>query len=103
MTWDQYWYGDVWMVEAFREADRLRQERMNEQLWLQGLYVFDAMSCAVQNGNRTKKTDPIAKYPPEPYDFFLKKEKETVPKLSEEEIYKKKAQVRGLQALLYGH
>lgn len=74
MTWDQYWYGDVWISKAFLEADRIRQERMNEQLWLQGLYVFEATTCAVQNGNRTKQSDPISKYPAKPYDIFPKKE-----------------------------
>lgn len=74
MSYDQYWFGDVRMVKAFREAERLRQERMNERLWLQGLYVFEAASCAVNNGNRTKKSDPISEYTAKPYDIFQKKE-----------------------------
>lgn len=71
MTYDQYWYGDVWMVKAFREADRLRKEQMNTELWLQGLYYYDAVCCALQNAFR-KKSDPPAKYPMEPYDIFPK-------------------------------
>lgn len=43
MTWEQYWYGDVWMVRAFREAEKLRQQRANTAAWLQGAYVYDAI------------------------------------------------------------
>lgn len=74
MTFDQYWYGDVWLVKLFRKADRLRQERRNTELWLQGMYVFDAMSSALQNSHRTKISDPVAKYAEKPYDIFPKKE-----------------------------
>lgn len=74
MTWDQYWYGDAWLAKAFAEADRLRRERKNEDLWLQGMYVFHAMSSALQNSHRTKASDPIAKYSEKPYDIFPKRE-----------------------------
>lgn len=93
MTYDQYWYGDVRMVEAFREADRLRKEQMNYELWLQGLYVFDAVSCAVQNGNRTKQSDPISKYAEQPYEIFKKE-----PTKEEREAQEK---AERLQAKLY--
>lgn len=73
MTYDQYWYGDVWLVEQFREADRLRQERVNMEAWLNGMYHYDALCCALQNAFR-KKSDPPAKYPENPYDIFPKKE-----------------------------
>lgn len=73
MTFDQYWYGDVWLVEQFREADRLRQERANVAAWLNGMYQYDAVSCALANAFR-KKSDPPAKYPTEPYNIFQKRE-----------------------------
>lgn len=43
MTWDQYWYGDVWMVGAFYKAEKLRLERMNQASWIQGLYFYRAL------------------------------------------------------------
>lgn len=106
MTWDQYWYGDVWMAETFREAERLRIERINSQAHLMGLYVYEAL-CDVSpilHAFAKKGTKPIP-YPTEPYGLSQKEspKKEEGPKLSEEEIAKKKAQIRGLQAMLYGH
>lgn len=74
MTFDQYWYGDVRMTKFFVEADRLRQERMNDEAWLQGMYFFHAMSSALHNSNRTKNSDPIAEYPAKPYEIYKKKE-----------------------------
>lgn len=73
MTWDQYWYSDVWLSKVYLEADRLRQERNNVDAWLSGMYYYDAVCCALQNAFR-KKSDPPAKYPGNPYDIFPKKE-----------------------------
>lgn len=73
MTFDQYWYGDVRMTRSFVEADRLRNKRMNTELWLQGLYYYDAVCCALQNAFK-KKSDPPEKYAEKPYDIFPKQE-----------------------------
>ena len=77
MSFEQYWYGDVWLSKAYLEADRLRKEQMNTELWLQGLYYYDAVCCALQNAFR-KKGDPPAKYAEKPYDIFAKEKKENV-------------------------
>lgn len=74
MTFDQYWYGDVRMTKAFVGADRLRQERMNNEAWWQGMYFFHAMSSALHNSRRTKESDPVSKYPEKPYEIFKKEE-----------------------------
>lgn len=73
MTFDQYWYGDVRLTKAFVEADRLRQERVNGELWLQGMYYYDALCCALRNAFRGRG-DPPASYPERPYDIFPKRE-----------------------------
>lgn len=43
MTAEQYLDGDCRLVKYYREADKLRQQRQNEMLWLQGMYVYDAI------------------------------------------------------------
>jgi hypothetical protein len=35
MTYHEYWDGDATMVKYFREADELKRERRNSDLWLQ--------------------------------------------------------------------
>lgn len=73
MTYEQYWHGDVWMVEAYREAEKLRQQRENVQAWLQGMYVYDAIAriSPVLHAFAKKGTKPQP-YPEKPY--ALKKE-----------------------------
>lgn len=67
MTYDQYWYGDTWMVRTFREADRLRQKRINEEAWLIGSYVRFAVDSTICNAFRdSKKGQQMVKYPPGP-------------------------------------
>ena len=46
MTWDQFWYGDAAMTVAYRKAQRIRNKRENQQLWMQGAYVYKAILCA---------------------------------------------------------
>ena len=46
MSYDEYWNGDPEMARYYREADQLRRERKNEEMWWQGLYVYEAICCA---------------------------------------------------------
>ena len=43
MTYDQYWNDDPTLVKYYRKADSMKQERLNEQLWLQGMYIYEAL------------------------------------------------------------
>lgn len=43
MTFDEFWHGDVTMVRAYRKADEMRKRRQNESLWLQGMYIYEAL------------------------------------------------------------
>lgn len=67
MTYDQYWYGDTWMVRAFREADRLRQKRKNDEAWLFGAYVRYAIDSTICNAFRKEGTQPV-RYPDGPIE-----------------------------------
>lgn len=101
MTYEQYWYGDPFMVRSFLEADKVRQERKNYEVWLQGMYIYDAISrlfpfpAILVDGNKMQQSQYLDK----PYQ--LQEEKKTE-KVEKELIEKKKAQVRGLQAMLFG-
>lgn len=63
MTFRQFWYGDPELASAYRKADEIRRRRMNEELWLNGMYTADALASTVGNmfskGNKNK-------YPAEP-------------------------------------
>ena len=68
MTYDQYWYGDVRMVRAFVEAEKLRQKRIDEEAWLHGAYILRALDATVGNMFREKGQRP-AEYPSKPMTY----------------------------------
>jgi len=73
MTHKQFWYDDPWLVKAYREADKLKQKRFNDEAWLQGMYVYDAVSIVHYNFNKKKGAKAI-NYPKQPYDFFAEQD-----------------------------
>lgn len=85
MTEAQYWDGDCTLPKYYREAEVLRKERVNQEAWLQGMYVYDAISrlTPILHAFAKKGAKPKP-YVEEPYpinekaveDAKLKKEKE---------------------------
>jgi len=75
MTADEFWNQDCMLTKYYRKAHDIRQNRKNEELWLQGLYVYEAL-CDVSPllhafAKQGTKAHP---YPTEPY---ARTEKET--------------------------
>ena len=68
MTYEQYWYGDPYMVSQFKDAYILKRRIENENLWIAGAYTFQAVSVALNNA--FSKT--AMKYPTKPLDIFPK-------------------------------
>ena len=66
MTYDEFWNQDVAMVRAYRKAHEFKRQQQNEMLWMQGLYVRDALLATVGNMFAEKGAKPI-EYPGEPY------------------------------------
>lgn len=68
MTYDQYWNDDPMLVKYYRKADEMRKERTNERLWLQGMYIYEALCdvAPIFNSN-SKKGTKAQKYSDKPY------------------------------------
>lgn len=73
MTYDQFWLEDVALVKAYRRADDLRRKRENTILWLQGVYVAEALQATV--GNMFSKGQKH-KYPEEPFPITAAEQEE---------------------------
>ena len=43
MTPEQYWDSDCTLVKYYRKAEELRNEKRNQELWLQGMYIYEAL------------------------------------------------------------
>lgn len=68
MTSEQYWDGDSTLVKYYRKAEELRNERRNQEMWLQGMYIYEAI-CDVSPilhafAKKGAKPHP---YPSKPY------------------------------------
>lgn len=75
MTYDEYWYGDPLLVRAYYKADQLRRRRADEDAWLHGLYVLNALNATV--GNMFRKSGQVpAEYPKEPFTMKEERQKE---------------------------
>lgn len=81
MTPEQYWDGDCELAKFYRQADDIRRHRENEKLWLQGMYIYEAVLDIVPLLRFGSKETKPAPYPKEPYpitqkEMQLRKEKE---------------------------
>lgn len=43
MTVDEYWNQDCMLTKYYRKAFEMKQDRKNEELWLQGFYIYNAL------------------------------------------------------------
>lgn len=43
MTYEQYWYQDCYLVQAYRKAQEYREKRIDQMLWQGGAYIYDTM------------------------------------------------------------
>lgn len=64
MSYDDFWHGDVSMVVAYRKAHELRERRRNQELWLQGMYFYEALCDASPLFRFSMKKGTVK---PEPY------------------------------------
>ena len=64
MTYDEFWNQDVRLVEVYRKAQELREKRRNQELWLQGMYVYEALCDASPLFRFSMKRGTVK---PEPY------------------------------------
>lgn len=62
MSYEQFWVCDPELVKSYRKADEIRKRRMNEELWLNGAYMVDALTATVGNMFSKEKYS----YPVEP-------------------------------------
>ena len=73
MTYEQFWEMDSTLVIYYRKAEELRAKNRNQDLWLQGMYIYEAL-CDVSPVLRAfakKGVKPIP-YREKPYPLTQK-------------------------------
>ena len=71
MSSAEYWTGDPSLVQYYRKAYRIKQDEINNVAWLQGVYIYDAISTALHNALRgfDKHKPPAKEYAKQPYEL----------------------------------
>lgn len=75
MTMAEYWEASPHLVRFYREAHKLRIQQRNQELWLQGLYIYNAFGTVLANAF-PKKGAAKQKYIEKPIELFGKTEEE---------------------------
>lgn len=73
MTYEQFWEQDVELVKYYREAWKLNRDVRNQEMWLQGAYIYEAILSAAPmlHAFAKKGTKPIP-YRDQPYELYTK-------------------------------
>ena len=76
MTPEQYWEGDCMLTKYYRKAEELRNEKRNQELWLQGMYIYEALCdvAPILHSFAKKGTKPTP-YSEKPYPLNDKQTK----------------------------
>ena len=68
MTYDEFWYGEPYRAKFYRESYKLKVRQKDEELWIQGMYIYEAL-CKVSpilHAFSKKGTKPLP-YSEKPY------------------------------------
>ena len=66
MSYEDYWDGDPEKTKFYREKNKWDVKRKNQELWLQGIYVYEAILDAVPVLNPFSKKKEAIAYRSEP-------------------------------------
>lgn len=72
MSYEQFWYGEPDAAKQYRKAHEMRRRRTNEELWLSGTYMADAIKATIGNMFSKSKFE----YPSEPKPITLEEARE---------------------------
>jgi hypothetical protein len=78
MSYEQFWLDAPELVVAYRRADEIRRRRMNEELWLSGIYTMEALASTVGNmfSKSAKHQYPVEPKPITQIEIEERKERE---------------------------
>lgn len=77
MTYDEYWKESPYRAKFYREAHELKVKQNDEQMWVQGMYIYEAL-CEVSpilHAFSKSGTKPLP-YAQKPYLYNVKTETE---------------------------
>lgn len=83
MTYEQYWHGDPYLTVYYQKAKKMKFDYDNQMAWINGLYIYDAVSAIVFNTWCRKEGEQCKNYTDKPYEFDEAKQEEELKKEAE--------------------
>ena len=80
MTYEQYWYDDPYIARAYAQAYLLKRKIENENMWIQGAYIANAVTISIANTFGKKHVD----YLKQPLELFPKTKAEKAEEVRQE-------------------
>lgn len=70
MSYEDYWYGAPYQAKFYREAYDIQIKRKDEEFWMQGMYIYDAICrvAPILHAFSKAGTKPLP-YPDKPYTY----------------------------------
>ena len=90
MNVNQFYNEDVTLATIYRKAYNIKNERDNSRLWLQGMYIYDAINTSLYNVFCRKSGQSVASYTQKPYPINQKQLEEDYEKSVERDRAKAK-------------
>lgn len=83
MTYEQYWHSDPYLTVYYQKAKKMKFDYDNQMAWINGLYIYDAVSAIVFNTWCRKDGEQCKDYASKPYEFDEAKQEEEIKKEAE--------------------
>lgn len=91
---DLFWNGDCRLTESYRKAYEIKRKQLNQELWLQGMYFYEALCDASPLLQPFAKKPKPLPYPSEPYAITIKKEEIEEKQRRQEQLKYEKAKAK---------
>ena len=93
MTPEEYWHGEADLPVYYRKAEMLKRSQKNQELWMQGRYIYDAIIFAFNaDAAKTNETG----YLDEPYPITKEESDERQRRLEKAQYERDLAQMKAL-------
>lgn len=93
MTYNDFWDGDISAHKMYKRARKQSVIDENRMLWLQGMYIYEALLDVARYNKAFSKAKP-APYPSEPYDLFAEEKRRREEREQRERYERVKDKVR---------
>ena len=100
MSYHDYWDGDNCMTKYYREAEEIKKERRNSELWLQAAYIYEALLDASPVFNPLSKKNKPFPFRSEPIPITVSGSKQSDERKKKQRLENGKEAMRAMMAAI---